>query len=84
MNLPTIGIIVHFLSTKIHPEDEAMIPQGDPTLWLPALNTQQPQNLGSNLFSHNLKIGKLLTGQKSMGQLTKTPGHAWPRVHPKP
>ena len=29
------------------------------------------------------KIGKLLTGQKAMGQLTETPSHAWPRVHPK-
>jgi hypothetical protein len=23
-------------------------------------------------------------GQKDMGQLTETPGHAWPRVRPKP
>jgi hypothetical protein len=22
--------------------------------------------------------------QKAMGQLTETPGHPWPRVHPKP
>jgi hypothetical protein len=30
------------------------------------------------------KKGKLSMEQKAMGQLTETPNHAWPRVHPKP
>jgi hypothetical protein len=30
----------------------------------------------------SMKKGKLLMEQKSMGELTETPGHAWPRVHP--
>jgi hypothetical protein len=47
MNLPTIGIVVHFLSTTGHPQAEAMSPQGDLALWLSTLHTQQPQNLGS-------------------------------------
>jgi hypothetical protein len=30
-----------------------------------------------------MKKGKFLMEQKDMGQLTETPGHAWPRVRPK-
>jgi hypothetical protein len=30
----------------------------------------------------NMKKGKSPMEQKYMGELTKTPGHAWPRVHP--
>jgi hypothetical protein len=29
-----------------------------------------------------MKKEKLPTEQKAMGELTKTLGHAWPRVHP--
>jgi hypothetical protein len=50
MNLPAIGIASHFISIEIHPRAEAISPQEDPTLWLSNLHTQQPQNLGSNLF----------------------------------
>jgi hypothetical protein len=30
----------------------------------------------------SMKKGKLSMEQKAMGELTETPGHAWPRVHP--
>jgi hypothetical protein len=30
----------------------------------------------------NMKKGKFPMKQKSMGELTETPDHAWPRVHP--
>jgi hypothetical protein len=30
------------------------------------------------------KNRKVADGQKALGQLTGTPSHAWPRVHPKP
>jgi hypothetical protein len=35
-------------------------------------------------FWIRFRTGKLPTGQKALGQLTETPSHAWPRVHPKP
>jgi hypothetical protein len=31
-----------------------------------------------------MKKGNLPIEQKDIGQLTETPGHAWPRVLPKP
>jgi hypothetical protein len=30
----------------------------------------------------SMKKGKLPMEQKAMGELTETPGHAWPRVRP--
>jgi hypothetical protein len=48
MNLPSIGVVFHLLSTTGHLRDEAMSPQGDLAHSLSTFHTQHPQNLGSN------------------------------------
>jgi hypothetical protein len=43
MNLPTIGICVHFFSIAGQPQVKALSPQGDPTLWFSTIHTQNPK-----------------------------------------